>query len=243
MSAVERIDVEGYTVKISYDDSAENPFKEFAGEPTLVLHSKAERHFGWTTDEEWGSRLNAAVDELNERHPLPECLAIIDRWLRVCHGVLVVLPVGAVEHGGIAAYIGSGAAFGDPGGWDSGWVGWLFATPAQLAEWGGEWDAAKLEQDLRNSFKEFAAWVASEVYGYTITDSDGEDVNSCWGFYGDDWMLRQGYMWDQITDDIRSHREEKAEKQRVEQQERADDGQEIDELASAETGFPHREEQ
>ena len=36
------------------------------------------------------------------------------------------------------------------------------------------------------------------MYGYELTGPDGEHVDSCWGFYGDD--DRTGYMMDQARD-------------------------------------------
>jgi len=44
-----------------------------------------------------------------------------------------------------------------------------------------EWDAM---QDIEAEFSEFASWIKGEVYGYVVADGD-EDVDSCWGFYGD----------------------------------------------------------
>ena len=32
--------------------------------------------------------------------------------------------------------------------------------------------------------EEFQNWANGEVYGYIITDNDGETLDSCWGFYG-----------------------------------------------------------
>lgn len=210
---VESIHHKGYTVEIHYDDDAINPLKDFDGQPTLVLHSKAEDHFGWTTDEHWGQLLNRALDELNNRHPLDQCLQIIQLWLRVFHGVTVVLPVGAGQHSGTWVYLGTGASFSDPGGWDSGWVGWLFWTPKEVERNltghvrqadGTEVhlvpSAEELEKMLTGSFEEFAAYVAGQVYGYVIRDPDGGavDDDSCWGFYGDSSYEEGGHMRDQF---------------------------------------------
>jgi hypothetical protein len=189
MTIAETIEYRGYTVEIHYDEDAYNPLAEFDGQPALVLHAKAEGHFGWTNDEGWADTLNGALDRLNERYPKDKCLAVIQRWLAVFKGVPVVLPVGAGEHSGTWVYLGSGASFADPGGWDSGWVGWLFWTPEKIVEltWAGKPPTTeKLEEMLIGSFKEFANWVSGETFGYVIVDPDGGavDDDSCWGFYG-----------------------------------------------------------
>ncbi len=33
---------------------------------------------------------------------------------------------------------------------------------------------------------EFNAWAEGEVYGFIVENEDGEHLDSCWGFYGDD---------------------------------------------------------
>jgi hypothetical protein len=44
---------------------------------------------------------------------------------------------------------------------------------------------------------DLAAWEQGEVYGFVVTDSRGEHVDSCWGFYGaDSWS----YMIDSAND-------------------------------------------
>lgn len=180
---------DGYTVEIHYDEDAANPFKEFDMSPTLVLHDKAEGHFGWTNDEDWGSKLSDALERLSYRHPKDACLGIIQRWLRVAHGVRVVLPVGAGEHSGTWTYLGSDEHWSDPGGWDSGWVGWLFATRKQITEWGfDDRPDDELRKSLVAGFSEFEAYVSGQTYGYVVKDPDGDDVpdGSCWGFYGDE---------------------------------------------------------
>lgn len=37
----------------------------------------------------------------------------------------------------------------------------------------------------QEEIEEFLAWGNGEVYGYEVTDDDGEVVDSCWGFYGE----------------------------------------------------------
>jgi hypothetical protein len=52
----------------------------------------------------------------------------------------------------------------------------------------GYWDDP---ERLAPSIQLFEDWAFGNVYGYVIEDADGEEVSSCWGFYGDydDYML------------------------------------------------------
>jgi hypothetical protein len=41
-------------------------------------------------------------------------------------------------------------------------------------------------KDMQGSAKVWAAWAYGDVYGYVIEDDDGNDLDSCFGFYGSD---------------------------------------------------------
>jgi hypothetical protein len=176
----------GYRIAIEWQLECDNPLKEWDGMPTLVLHERAERHFGWTTDAEWGQRLNGALRRLQEGRwctSREQALEAVSRWLRVYHGVPVVLPVSAMEHSGTTVHLGDGAHWIDPGGWDSGWVGWLFYAPGTLL------DRALApgldEAALRSGFASFAAYISGDVYRWVALDPRGEEIESVGGYYGD----------------------------------------------------------
>ncbi|ASR77193.1 hypothetical protein KIV66_gp86 [Mycobacterium phage MyraDee] len=59
-----------------------------------------------------------------------------------------------------------------------------------------EWDR---KAALLSTLREFESWARGEVYGYTVQGPDGEHVDSCWGFIGDD---SQDYMIEQARDHI-----------------------------------------
>jgi len=188
---LDRIVYQGYAIEIMPDDDAGNPFLEFDGAPTLALHSRAESRFSWTTDKYWAARLENALDQIAQHGVVDHlygpggALEIVNRWLKVAHGIPVVLHVSALDHSGVYPYLGAGDHPSDPGGWDSGWVGWLFFTPEQIQEWGLT-DPEQIEKSLRASFAEFAAWMSGDVVGYRVVDDSGVELTSCWGFYGSD---------------------------------------------------------
>ena len=74
--------------------------------------------------------------------------------------------------------------------WDSGQVGFIFVTRAQLLkEYGGlrvtKEVLAKAEKVLQGEVETYDTYLRGEIYGYTIEDPEGNDGDSCWGFYGD----------------------------------------------------------
>lgn len=97
----------------------------------------------------------------------------------------VVLPIYICEHGGISI---SEAPFACP--WDSWRAGCMYVTEKRLlAEYGQNTPETRerAKNCLRGELQTYAAYVEGSVYGYTITrEIDGEPVDSCGGFYGDD---------------------------------------------------------
>lgn len=62
--------------------------------------------------------------------------------------------------------------------------GLLVATPAWQKRVGANYKSA---DDLKADADLFGAWAFGDVFGYVIQDSEGEDLDSCWGYYGDDF--------------------------------------------------------
>jgi hypothetical protein len=101
----------------------------------------------------------------------------------------VILPLRLYDHSGITMSVGFGASPFDPGGWDSGQVGWIYVTRAKLrSEYSRKHVTksllAKAEEVLRGEVKTYDQDLTGDVYGYIIEDEHGNDVESCWGFYG-----------------------------------------------------------
>lgn len=54
------------------------------------------------------------------------------------------------------------------------------------AEWGRKW-RKMAEKCARAELDEFESWANGEVYGYIIKNADGEELESVWGFYGEQY--------------------------------------------------------
>ncbi len=107
----------------------------------------------------------------------------------VADGARIILPLRLFDHSGISMSVGSGAHPHDPGGWDSGQVGFVYVTAAKLRE---EYSVkritraieTKAEEVLRAEVSTYNEYLTGDVYGYVIEDPGGEQVDSCWGYYG-----------------------------------------------------------
>jgi hypothetical protein len=67
--------------------------------------------------------------------------------------------------------------------WDSGQVGFIYATAETLAKEG--FSIENGEKYLTSEVEEYARWTEGSVYGYTITDNLTGEEESCGGFFYD----------------------------------------------------------
>lgn len=97
------------------------------------------------------------------------------------------LPLWKYEHGGAAYRAAESNPFRCP--WDSGQVGYVFAKKEDVRkEYGVKRITpairAKVLDVLRAEVETYSQWANGEVYGFRVLDSDGEELDSCWGFIG-----------------------------------------------------------
>jgi hypothetical protein len=96
----------------------------------------------------------------------------------------ILLPVFLYDHSGLAM---NTIGFHCP--WDSGQVGYVYVTrEAAQKEYAAKRVTkalrSKAEDILRGEIVSCDAYLAGRVYGYII-ERDGEEVDACWGFFGD----------------------------------------------------------
>lgn len=194
--AIETLEVGSHTVKVHYDPDGTSP-REFDNLSTIV---------------DWHRRMDVGdrkVEEI-EREAIDRgrrrcgckglcsgCFEVLARYLRATGGAIGLRPLGMLDHSGITIYLGGGAHMSDSAGWDSGTVGFVYTTHKRIGELCGdgpeyhtpEW----VDQALEGEIKEYDSYLRGEVYGFTVEDENGEEVDSCWGFVGDsDYCLAEG---------------------------------------------------
>lgn len=109
--------------------------------------------------------------------------AIDESEIATERGGVVLLPIFMLDHSGLTL---STTPFSCP--WDSGQVGWIYATREAIKEAYGvqRITAAVREQVIATliaEVTEYDAYVRGEAYGYEVVDALGEVVDSCWGYF------------------------------------------------------------
>jgi hypothetical protein len=163
---IETFEHEGYTCEIHYDEDPSSP-ADWDNVGTL-----ATAHRSYRFEEELGD--HPAYSRGGAR--------MFERYISLTGGAFI--PVSMGDHSGIWLYEGHGAHWCDPGGWDSGPVGYLYTTAEKMAA-----EAMSVEQAEKCMRAELRAWddyVQGRVTGFVVLNSEGDHMDSCWGFYPDE---------------------------------------------------------
>jgi hypothetical protein len=97
-------------------------------------------------------------------------------------GAVVILPVYLYDHSGLRMSTGD---FHDR--WDSGQVGYIYVTKEDIVRKYGK-DTPENREKARNVLKReietYDQYLTGDVWGYKVTDPKGEELDSVWGYYG-----------------------------------------------------------
>ena len=176
---IERVEeYKGYTIQVILEEYPNefNPRKEYDNLGTMVcFHTRyalGDDHDYKTNDYSGWAELMAAVEE--EEGPLA-----------------VVLPLFLYDHSGITMSVWSNRFSAvDSQGWDWGQVGFIYLSVAKAKkEWGWK-NMSQTRRDkvcdlLKAEVAVYDEYLRGEAYGYQVTDSEGNHVDSCCGFLGD----------------------------------------------------------
>lgn len=193
-----------YRLEVHLDEYASDPLEEDTLGTFVCWHQKY--NIGQPHDFESPREfLEWLADELGMASWQAETMPFDDLVAWIEKRCPVFLPLYLYDHSGLRIQAHS---FGDP--WDSGQVGWVYVTPERMRlEYGKQITRKRVEAATRCVLGEVEAYdqyLSGEVYGYELFrkrpvngDPEGapgyelEDIDSCWGFYGDDWY-RNGLM-------------------------------------------------
>jgi hypothetical protein len=204
---MEKEKYKGYSIEIEQDDCDESP-REWDNLGKMVCFHKR-YNLGDKTDLK-NSMFNS-WDELEDYlvkgttgkdHDEMLYLAEKDR-------ALVILPLYLYDHSGLRMSVGS---FNDR--WDSGQVGFIYATREDILKCYmvkkiSKSILKKVEVCLESEVKTYDQYLSGDVYHFLIEDKDGEQVDSCGGYYGYKECLTEAQLqvdW-YVKKEIKSHEE------------------------------------
>lgn len=189
------------TIKIHHDQDAQNPITEWDLFGTFVLGSSRYgakdldtagkygdpfRDFAvWLYENGYVSYESEWLDYPDDYSEAQEEKALkgLENWVEQN---IVWLPVYIYSHGGETI---STSPFSCR--WDSGQIGYVFATKKECLEnlQKQRLTSKGLEQCekwLKGDVETVDQFVRGDIYGFVVEDENGEHVDSCWGFHGQD---------------------------------------------------------
>lgn len=123
---------------------------------------------------------------------------------------IVFLPLYLYDHSGITISTESFVGRAQHAEWDSGQVGWIYATKETIRKELGVNNVTKLVREkvlerLKGEVEVFDQYLTGDVYGVKVIELDedgneGED-EACWGFFGSD--VEESGMADFIRSNIK----------------------------------------
>lgn len=102
----------------------------------------------------------------------------------------VAFPVRGYDHGSIALTVTRTASYPFNDQWDSGFAGFLI-YPKDLLKEVGDASPEGLLKEAEGLMEEFANYLNGWGCGYIVQSTDGEELESCWGFLDQAYCLEQ----------------------------------------------------
>jgi len=166
MNVIKTLKHKGYEIKVVQDEDSQDPRENSDHLGKMVcFHGKYslphETSHKSTDYSGWGELQKVIEDE----------------------SPVVILPIYMYDHSGITI---NTTGFSCP--WDSGQVGFIFASKKDVTKEFGEVTpevVTKVKEILVAEVKEYSAFLEGNVYGFLVESADGKQVDSCWGFIGD----------------------------------------------------------
>jgi hypothetical protein len=169
---------DGNVLEIYQDTDAQNPRDTSYDEGNVAIIAAFAKNYGLCDKAvPFGSADFGSFDEM-EMHIKKELRAI------------VCLPLYMYSHSGITI---STTPFSCK--WDSGQIGFVYTTAKRLSELGvnikNDEDIVmykeRVKQMLLSEVNVFDQYLTGEVYSFSLKTKDGEELDSCHGFYGTDF--------------------------------------------------------
>ena len=169
--SLDTLEIDDITIEICQDYDPENP-REWENLGTMIC---------------WHKQYN--LGDSNTDYSLNDYNSAEELFDAIKKDSLVVLPLYLYDHSGISMSVGSFVGRAPHAEWDSGMVGYIYATKEAIKAEGV--DIATAEEILRKEVEIYDKYLQGDFYGYTAykntkCDCCGhtskEVIDSCWGY-------------------------------------------------------------
>ena len=206
MQSIESIDHKGYTIDVYPDDCVDSP-REWDN-----LGTMATRHRDYKIGEVELPQ-SYYSDKLGDTLYIDSYEGIVE-YLTDNYGELaIVKPLYLLDHSGL--WLSTGRFVSDAQGWDTSYIGVIFITKEKVKK---EYSVKRITKTLLNKIdsyltsevKTMSQYLSGDVRGYIVKNQEGEQIDSCWGYYEDKDAIDEGKSY--VDWDIMRQAELKAKK-------------------------------
>ena len=98
----------------------------------------------------------------------------------------IILPLNLYDHSGLRMSASSFIGRAQHAEWDSGQVGWIYATAENIRTEYGNCSAESVEKAralLKSEVETYDYYLSGQCYGFRLYEN-GEETDNCWGFLG-----------------------------------------------------------
>ena len=160
----------GYTINVYYDTDPQSP-REWDNLGTIYSNSRSYDPDKHSIDEILNDEGTGLSDEFKKNYI----------WLKIR----------GYEHSGLTISCDGGYPYNDP--WDSGLFGIIAVSKADaIKEYGKKICTKEVREKalncLRGEIKTLDMYYTGDVYGFQLEDPDGDVVDSCWGYFGSEYV-------------------------------------------------------
>jgi hypothetical protein len=171
---METIKYKNYSIEIDQDCDPMNPRTEWDNLGTMVCFHK---------------RYTLGDKDLPYKSSNYDSWDSLEKDIRKHEGDVIILPIYMYDHSGVTIN-----TTGFDCNWDSGQVGFIFITKEKARmEYGWKVITERrlntIQGYLKNEVMVYDQYLTGSVYGYQVKSPEGEDLDSCWGFFGSDHKL------------------------------------------------------
>jgi len=171
----ETIEYKGYTINTFYDELHDSP-RDWDNLGTMICF-----HGGYNL----GDKTDLKSEDFNGWDEL-------ENYLRKELQAVICLPLYFYDHSMQSISTVSFLGRAHHADWDSGRVGFIYATQEDIKK---NWDVKRIskkriadtERILRSETETYDEYIRGNVFGFTVEDAEGNNIDSCGGYLGDDY--------------------------------------------------------
>lgn len=219
-----------YTLALHYDAYADSPFDAGSTFSTgVVLATRSYLEVGATGEASADTERVYMIEDAIRNGHSPRAIV---RWLRLCHGAAGFVELSREPRDGSVSVsdldeatssttceIGSGCSYGATPQLEG--LACIFPADYAAAMGTDEIDPDRARVLVRGEWTEYSAYSSGDVFGWILTDPDGEDMDACAGYYGDTPAQRERVREEATESALEDARRRLEEQRRDEEAERA----------------------